>query len=307
MLGIQEIATFIPDNRIDNLAQADHFGAERGFVEKKIGVLELPRFSETDSVTSACVEAYAALRDKTGLDIDTVECVVVCTQNPDNGGLPHNAAMVHAALGISDDCACFDIGLGCSGYVYGLSIVKSFMQSNGMSKGLFFTCDPYSKILDPDDKSTSLLFGDAASATLISDTPQYIEVGSKFSTRGTGQSALQQVDGKLTMNGRAVFNFALVDVPKQIEATLTANRIDKNDIDLFVLHQGSRFMLENTIKRAAIPADKAPITLLDTGNTVSSSIPIVLEKHLSEMPNLVLMSGFGVGLSWSTTIYRRHT
>ncbi|MDF0748953.1 ketoacyl-ACP synthase III [Marinobacter sp. 71-i] len=303
MLGIQSIASYLPKGRVDNLEQADRFETDREFVEQKIGVSSLPRFEEQDSVVSASVAAFSNLCAKESIDLAEIECVVLCTQNPDKGGLPHNSALVHAELGLPEDCACFDIGLGCSGYVYGLSVIQSFMAANGMKKGLLFTCDPYSRILDPEDKNTCLLFGDAASVTLISETPRYTLASAKFSTKGAGSEALQKNGSQLEMNGRAVFNFALQDVPKQIRRVLENAELKAEDIDLFLLHQGSRFMLENTIKRAGIPLEKAPIRLSETGNTVSSSIPLLLEKELGKSPGTILMSGFGVGLSWATAIY----
>lgn len=304
MLGIQNVASYIPKERIDNLEQADRFGTDREFVEQKIGVSSLPRFTESDSVVSACSEAFRNLCEKEAIQVSEIDCVILCTQNPDDGGLPHNSALIHAALDLPEECACFDIGLGCSGYVYGLSVIQSFMAANGMTKGLLFTCDPYSRILNQDDKNTCLLFGDAASVTLIGDTPRYTLEKAKFATKGSGGEALRKVDGQLEMNGRAVFNFALQDVPKQIKKLLEEASLKADDIDLFLLHQGSRFMLENTIKRAGISAIRAPIELSETGNTVSSSIPLLLEKQLASNPNRILMSGFGVGLSWASALYK---
>lgn len=303
MIGIQSVASYLPKGRVDNLAQADRFETDREFVEQKIGVVTLPRFEEQDTVVSASVEAFRRLCERESIEVSEIDCVVLCTQNPDKGGLPHNSALIHAELGLPEDCACFDIGLGCSGYVYGLSIIQSFMVANGMRKGLLFTCDPYSRILDPDDKNTCLLFGDAASVTFISDTPRYTLFRAKFSTKGAGSIALQKNGSLLEMTGRAVFNFALQDVPKQIKRVLESAELEAEDVDLYLLHQGSRFMLENTIKRASIPAEKAPIRLSETGNTVSSSIPLLLEKELDNSPGIILMSGFGVGLSWATAIY----
>lgn len=303
MLGIQAVSSYLPNGRIDNIQQAARFSTDREFVEHKIGVTTLPRFDEQDSVVSASVAAFENLLQKIHIEKSTIECVVLCTQNPDNGGLPHNSALIHASLNLPEECACFDIGLGCSGYVYGLSVIQSFMAANGMKKGLLFTCDPYSRILDPDDKNTCLLFGDAATVTLISDTPRYRISKAQFSTRGAGSNALQKTDNGLEMNGRAVFNFALQDVPKQINRTLALAELTTDDIDLFLLHQGSRFMLENIIKRAGLPNEKTPIRLSETGNTVSSSIPLLLEATLEDTPRRILMSGFGVGLSWATAIY----
>lgn len=302
-LGIQSIASYLPKGRIDNREQADRFQTDREFVEQKIGVSTLPRFEAEDSVVSASVAAFKSLCGKERIDPAEIECVVLCTQNPDKGGLPHNSALVHAELGLPEDCACFDIGLGCSGYVYGLSVIQSFMAAHGMKKGLLFTCDPYSRILNPEDKNTSLLFGDAASVTLISDTPRYVLSNAKFSTKGRGSEALQKKGNLFEMNGRAVFNFALQDVPKQIKSVLESAELKMEDIDLFLLHQGSRFMLENAIKRAGLPAQKAPIKLSETGNTVSSSIPLLLEDELDSNLGTILISGFGVGLSWATAIY----
>lgn len=305
MLGIESVASYLPKGRINNLEQADHFQTDRAFVEHKIGVLTLPRFEEHDTVVNACVAAFKVLIEKKAIDLATIECVVLCTQNPDKGGLPHNSALIHAELGLKETCASFDIGLGCSGYVYGLSIIQAFMAAQGMKKGLLFTCDPYSRILNQEDKNTSLLFGDAASVTLISDTPSYVLSEAKFSTKGADSKALEKNNNILEMNGRAVFNFALKDVPKQINDVLNSANLKTENIDLFLLHQGSRFMLENVIKRAKIPLEKAPIRLAETGNTISSSIPLLLEKELDNAPKMILMSGFGVGLSWATAIYKK--
>lgn len=305
MLGIQFVASYLPTIHINNLDQADRLGVDRDFVEKKIGVSNLLRFEKEETVVNSCVKAFEKLDQKENVNLEEIECIVLCTQNPDMGGLPHNSAIIHSELRLSEDCACFDISLGCSGYVYALSVIQSFMSANGMKKGLLFTCDPYSRILDPNDKNTSLLFGDAASVTFISDTPNYILSGAKFSTKGAGSTALCKKNGVLEMNGRAVFNFALHEVPLQIQSLLKKQEIEINDIDLFLLHQGSRFMIENIIKRAVLPREKTPIALSETGNTVSSSIPLLLEVEINKKPGAILMSGFGVGLSWATAIYQK--
>lgn len=304
-LGIQDVAVYIPPAHIDNLAQGDRHDTDSDFILEKIGARVLPRLGTEETVTMACQQAFARLLEKTAFDPCEIECIVVCTQNPDRGGIPHTSALVHAVVNAPEASACFDVGLGCSGYVYCLQLITSFMQMQGMRKGLLFTCDPYSKILDAEDKNTSLLFGDAATVTLISDEPKLVSINAKFATRGGAAEALVKKDnGKLFMNGRAVFNFALTDVPKQVSEVIECSGLTKEQIDLFLLHQGSKFMLENTIKRIGGIAERAPVDLELTGNTVSSSIPILLEQYLGkENINTVLMSGFGVGLSWATAIY----
>src|SRR5699024_4682008 len=113
--------------RIDNLKQADQFDTDREFVEQKIGVSTLPRFEQHDSVVSSSIDAFRKLCEKESIDTAEIDCVVLCTQSRDSGGLPHSSALIHGELGLPEDCACFDIGLGCSGYVYSLSVIQSFM------------------------------------------------------------------------------------------------------------------------------------------------------------------------------------
>lgn len=306
-IGIQEVASYIPQSSLDNLEQGKRFDVDETFILEKIGCRRLPRLAEEESVTSACAKAYERLRQKLPLDSQEIDCIVVCTQSPDRGGIPHTSALVQAAIGAAENCACFDIGLGCSGYVYSLQVIASFMQMHGMRKGLLFTCDPYSRILDADDKNTSLLFGDAATVTLLSDTPKFTSEFVRFSTRGKAADALTKQDGRMTMNGRAVFNFALTDVVKQVSELIEASGVAKESIDLFLLHQGSRFMIENVIKKIGGIQDRSPVSLGETGNTVSSSLPILLEKVIDDSSvNRLLMSGFGVGLSWATAIYSRN-
>jgi 3-oxoacyl-[acyl-carrier-protein] synthase-3 len=305
-LGIQAVAVYLPPTKIDNLAQGRQHDTDSNFILDKIGARELPRLADGETVTMACKQAFTNLLEKTVVDCSEVECIVVCTQNPDRGGIPHTSALVHAAINAPEASACFDVGLGCSGYVYCLQLVTAFMQMHGMRKGLLFTCDPYSKIIDANDKNTCLLFGDAATVTLISDTPKLVSKSVKFATRGSAAEALTNKEDKLFMNGRAVFNFALTDVPKQVAEVIEGSGLRKEQIDLFLLHQGSKFMLENVIKRIGEIAERAPVDLEFTGNTVSSSIPILLEKHLEQVGvNTVLMSGFGVGLSWASAIYTK--
>jgi len=123
------------------------------------------------------------LRRKFPIQENNIDALIVVTQNPDVN-LPHTSAIVHGKLSLPAKCACFDVSLGCSGYVYGLSIISSFLRENSLRTGLLFTSDPYSKIIDRNDKNTALLFGDAASVTLIGDDPIYTMGSFTFGTIG---------------------------------------------------------------------------------------------------------------------------
>ncbi|MDF1815518.1 MAG: ketoacyl-ACP synthase III [Verrucomicrobiales bacterium] len=303
---ISSIASFLPEKRRVTELEAVKFECEPGFLENKIGTTSLSVKDDTEDTSDLCVKAAEALASS-GEYLNDVGVIVVCTQSPDGHGIPHTSAIVHSKLGLKKSCACFDISLGCSGYVYGLSVVSSFMEANSIRRGLFFTCDPYSKIIDPEDKATALLFGDAATVTLLTmEGPGYSIVESVFATNGSGGSAINNRSGKLQMDGREVFNFALTAVPTQINELLDKANVGIADVDSFVFHQGSRFMVEKIRQRMRIDDSKAPVFLSGFGNTVSSAVPITLEKVLSESsPKRIVICGFGVGLSYASSMLER--
>lgn len=309
-VGIRAIGSYLPEGRVDNLARIDTFGKDAAFVEEKLGFKKLARKSADEETSDLCVKACEDLLKQVELPLEKVDCLIVCTQNPDAAGLPHTSAVVHAKLGLGTSVAAFDISLGCSGYVYGLSVICSFMEMNGLSNGLLFTADPYSKVLDPADHNTELLFGDGATVTWLSrDKPCYRLGRSLFSTNGTGQNAIHvdSEDRKVHMKGRSVFTFTMKVVPQQIKACLAANACTVDDVDRFLLHQGSKFIVDNMTASLGLPMEKTPFMAMEYGNTVSSSIPMMLKSVIKERPEKVLISGFGVGLSWATSIlFRNH-
>ena len=310
MIGIRSVASHVPAGVLSNYDRRAEFELTDDFIVGKLGVEQVSRKAADEETSTLCVRAFAALQRKAAVEPAGIDCLVVCTQNPDGHGIPHTSAVVHGAIGASDRCAAFDVSLGCSGYVYALSIIKSFMEANGLQRGLLFTADPYSKILDPADKNTILLFGDAATVTLLESVDGggsfWVPTRFLFSTRGQEGKALNNDSGRLAMNGRAVFNFSATVVPKQITELLAASGIGADAVDLFLLHQGSRYIVDTLAKRLGLPAQKVPGNLAKQGNTVSSSIPLLFEGFLDNPAiNRVLMSGFGVGLSWASCLVER--
>lgn len=309
MIGISGIASFIPDTKIDNLEQGEVFGESPEFIINKIGAKELP-VSNTEVETSdlGC-QAITRLVDSGGLDLESVDALVVVTQNPDDSGLPHTSAIIHKKLGLSKSVAAFDVSLGCSGYVYGLSILRGLMDQAGLSNGILVTADPYSRIVDRKDKNTSLLFGDAATATWLSRHPLWVFGVPLLETDGDRGGALMvREDGFLSMHGRNVFNFAASEIPSHIDKLLARENLSIDSVDLFCLHQGSRAIIEAIARKFPSAKDRFIIDLDHTGNTVSSSIPLLLENYVVNSKQLkrVLISGFGVGLSWATNILERY-
>ena len=301
MIGIRDIASYVPPGRVSNLDRASAAGKDEGFIRDKIGFEALARRDPGMETSDLCVAAYRELERRPGFDPAQVDCIVVCTQNPDAHGLPNVSAIVHGKLGLSTGIASFDISLGCSGYVYGLAVATSFMQANGLRSGLLFTADPYSKILDPGDWDTELLFGDAATVTWLGPDPVYRCRAAMFGTDGSMRHsiAVPRQGAPLTMLGSNVFKFSMTMVPEQVERYLARERLSLDEIDLVLLHQGSRYIVDTVAGRLGV---KAPFEAGGTGNSISSTIPLMLERRLASPPPRVLLCGFGVGLSWSSMV-----
>ncbi len=304
MIGIKAIASYVPPNFIDNIEQAQAFGESEDFIKNKIGAMRLPRKEEHQESSDLAVLAVHALFEKCPeLEKSAIDAIVVVTQNPDGEGLPHTSAILQNKLGLSVTVAAFDVSLGCSGYVYGLFILKGFLEASGLSNGILVTADPYSKIVASDDRVTSLLFGDAATATWLGKSPLWCLDAVAYGTDGLGADYLKVDQHRLQMNGRQVFNFASLQVAPHIKQFLEHENLPPAAIDLFCLHQGSAAILDGIAKRFGNFAERFVKDMTNTGNTVSSSIPLLLEKRAfhGEL-NRILISGFGVGFSWATAI-----
>jgi len=305
LIGICKIASYIPELRIDNIARKELFGVSETFLEEKVRIVRVARKKAEEESSDLCCRAFEKLAQKGNFNVDDFEVAVVCTQNPDYN-LPHVSAILHDKIGLKGNCATFDISLGCSGYVYGLALIESFMRGMGLRRGLFFTADPYSKVLKENDKNTNLIFGDAATVTLVGEDPIFESMKFSFGTRGSGYKYLICNDGQLSMNGREVFNFAASVIPGDTKYVLAKNGLDIDDVDLFLFHQASKYIIDYLTKAIGIPKEKVPYVIAGYGNTVSSSIPLMLENILGDkMLETVLISGFGVGLSWASGILKR--
>jgi len=315
--GISAIASYLPEAILDNKTLEAEFDFKSDFLAGKLGIERRHIAGEDEAVSDMATKAASALFDAVPFKKEEIGILVLCTQNPDYR-LPTTACLVQDRLGLRNDLAAFDINQGCSGYVYGLSTIRSMMLAEDIPHGLLITAEAYSKFIDADARDVRPLFGDGATATLIS-AGGLGQIGRcTFGSDGSGAEELIvrgggsrnpdmaiAGDGSLQMNGRAIFNFMMKRVPADVRACLERNGNDIDDIDLFIFHQASRYMVESLVKSMKLPPEKVVIDLAETGNTVSSTLPLAIE-NLGDLQALcgkrVLLSGFGVGLSWASTI-----
>ena len=307
MIRIRSIASYIPEGRIDNIAQAQSFDRDAEFVQTKLGTTTLSVKDDKQETSDLCVRAVQNLLAKNPeLKLEDVQALVVVTQNGDAEGLPHTSAIAQHKLGLPTHAACFEVALGCSGYVYGLYVLKGFMQAAGLKNAILVTADPYSKIMDRTDRMTTLLFGDAATATWMGDDPIWELGPARFGGDGGGAEYLVVKDGHFHMNGRQVFNFASLKIIPHMQEVLDELSMSMDDVDAICLHQGSGAIVDAIAKRLGDNGSKVIKDMFGAGNTVSSSIPMLLEHYAfnDEWRN-ALLSGFGVGLSWGSALLVR--
>lgn len=305
-IGICGIGSYIPAGRAHNAERLEEFEIEAAFLEEKLGVMERAIKAPAETALDLCLKAVADLQSKGGPPLETIDAMVVVTQNP-GVPIPHLSARLHGALEMQPECACFDISLGCSGYVYGLATVLGFMATHGLQNALLLTADPYSPIIEASDKNTALLFGDAATCTWLGPEPLFTTGRFTFGTQGRDFDELTcPSGGRLYMNGRAVFNFAAKNVPGDIQKLLALNGISLGEVDRFIFHQGSKYIVDTLTRLLKLDPARVSFEILHYGNTVSSSIPLILAKELSRPQNgRVVISGFGAGLSWASALLTR--
>ncbi len=302
---LQSIGVYLPSRRDCNLELAERLGFQRDFLEQKLGVMWRSVKEAGETTSDLAVRAFEDLRARANLPLDQIQALVVVTQHPDFK-VPHTAALVHNRLGLTKHCMTFDISQGCAGYTHGVTIITGLMNAARLDHAVLITSDPYSDKVRLTDKDTALLFGDAATATYFTRRgPGYCLVDSNFGTLPDSFRCLLFRE-TLEMDGGDVFKYAVREAPPSLEALLARNQLAAGDIDLFLLHQGSKYLVEYVAKKMRVPAEKAPYEAADYGNTVSSSIPLMLQKHVVECRlERIVLSGFGVGFTWGNNLLSR--
>lgn len=330
---IEDIAVHFPERVLTNHVLAEIYpdwSAQK--ILEKTGISERRIAGENETAGDLAFHAALNLFERGSIAASDVDFIILCTQAPDYV-LPTTACILQDRLGISRSAGALDINLGCSGFVYGLSLAKGLIETGAARCVLLLTADTYSKYIHPLDKSVRTLFGDAAAATaVIAKEADQESIGPfVFGTDGGGaknliveaglyrtpksdhtskelrdESGNVRTPENLYMNGAEVMAFSLKEVPKAANALLDKACKSKDSIDFFVLHQANKFMLDALRKKLNVAEHKLPILMADCGNTVSSTIPIALfklrDKGTVMRGHQVMLIGFGVGYSWAACL-----
>ncbi len=326
---IKGLSYYLPEKIITNadiVSQFPEWTVDK--IISKIGILKRHVASENETASDLAVKASEKLIAEYNIDKSTIDYVIFVTQSPDYI-LPTTACIIQDRLGLSTSIGAIDINQGCSGFIVGLSIAKGLIYAGIAKNILLLTAETYSKYIHPKDKGNMTIFGDAAAATWVT-TEGFAEIKNfSFGTDGRGAENLIVKTGAqrfnkpkndltfdekgnpkssdyLFMDGSAILNYTLDYIPPLLDDTLIKNNLEKKDVDLFVFHQANKFIMELLRKKLRIEDAKFYRSFENTGNTVSSTIPIALKDALIEnainTQSKVLIAAQGLGYSWGGAV-----
>lgn len=330
-VGIAAMAACVPSRVIDNYKYTEHFPEEdvRKVVDK-IGIYERRFVDDNACASDLCFAAAEKLIADNKIDRSEIELLVFISQTPDYR-MPATSILLQDRLGLQKSTIAFDVSLGCSGFLYGLSIVYSFMERSGLKKALLLDGETRSKVYSPKDRTAAFIFGDAGVAALIERGDKYGD--SHFSLNSDGSrgdlimipgggyrnmSSAETLKEKVVdeygnirtdehgyMKGSDVFNFVILDIPKDIKRLCAHTNKQIGSLDYYIFHQANNFINSYIAKKMKLDTSKIPSTIHKFGNTSSVSVPLTIVSELKDKMNghkEVMMSAFGVGMTWATAI-----
>ena len=330
-IGITGLSAAVPKTVIRNYAYTQHFPTEQvREVVDKIGIKERRFVDDNTCSSDLCFAAAEKLIQEMGIDKKEIDLLVFVTQTPDYR-MPATSIILQDRLGLSTNTIAFDINLGCSGFIYGLSVVYGFMQQKGIRKALLLDGETRSKVYSPKDRHTAFLFGDGGVAAIIERNkhfgPSYFSMNSDGSRESLikinaggyrNPSSVESLKDRVVdefgnirneeqgyMNGGDVFNFIIREIPKDFRRIFDFSGIDRGKIDFYVFHQANDFMNSYLVRKLKLDPAKAPSTLALFGNISSVSLPLTIVSELQnelQTRKLLFLCAFGVGISWASAI-----
>lgn len=305
---------YIPEQVLSNDDLSKMVDTSDEWISSRTGIRR--RHISTEGTSSmAAVAAERACMDA-GIDPEEIDLIILATSSADNY-FPNGASEIQKAIGASR-AAAFDLSAACTGFVYAFNTMHAFLQAGIYQTGLVVGAESMSRLLDWNDRSTCVLFGDGAGAVVVKRSEIGV-VSLEMSADGTKCNALtcesrfmenpfqeEATDAYIKMDGQEVFKFALKRVPESVKEVLKQGNLEPQDVKYYILHQANQRIIQSVAKRLGEPIDKFPMNLMEYGNTSAASIPIMLDELNKEgkfaKGDYLVMSGFGAGLTWGSTL-----
>ena len=337
-IGVSHLYGCVPKNKIQNRNYTKHFSPEiANAIVDKTGIEERRFVTEGICASDLSLEAAKKLVEDHTIDKEEIKFLIFVSQTPDHR-MPATAILLQEKLGLGKDCMAFDLSLGCSGFVYGLSVMFGLINSSKNGKGLLLVGETRSRVYSPQDRKTAFLFGDAGVACLIEKDKKYgtshfdlfsdgssgdlikMDAGGYRmpSSNDTLRIKIRDDEGNARsdehgyMDGSEVFNFVLQHIPKSVRAICKRTNHELSNLNPVVFHQANLFMNKHLLNKLKIEDSKVLSNVSLFGNTSSVSIPLAIVTEYKKLNKLneqmALLCGFGVGMSWANAILKlEHT
>lgn len=317
-IEITAISSCVPKDKLETTQIAYFSPEEAAKFTKGTGIIARRIAPKEVCASDLAFSAAMDLLEKTDTQASEIDVLVLITQTPDYT-IPNTASLLQERLKLKKSTLVFDINLGCSGFVYGLGIVGSILKALNLKKGLLITADTLSKAANPNDRSVWPLFGDAASATLLTHSNSDCRLSFEFYTDGSRAGAIISPNSAhrlsssmeepfLKLDPIGIFNFTIKEVPESINRILDCSQLKVDQVNYFVLHQANKVINDTICKKIAAKKEQFLNSIESFGNTSSSSIPLTLCQNLNSIAQnqKIIISGFGVGLSWATALIEKN-
>lgn len=331
-VGISGITTCVPRNIEENTSLQFFKDGEAEKVILSTGIERRRIVSPGVTSGDLCCKAAEDLINGLGWNKEEIDCIIFVSQTQDYI-LPATSCVIQGKLGLPNSCCCFDISYGCSGWVYGLSVISAMLSAGVMKKGLLLVGDTTSTFKSAKDKTARPLFGDAGTATAVVFDPHAEDMKFALYANGNKYDAIIVPDGGCrkpfsasslveteyeegvvrtplhsAMNGVDVFSFGITKGPEVTKDVMDFAGKTVDEVDYFIFHQANKFMNEKIRRKLKISEDKVPYSMKDFGNVSCATIPLTIDnrfKHASELKNkTIVATAFGVGLSWGSAIIK---
>ena len=306
MTGIRILATgkAVPKREVTNDDMAKIVDTSDEWIKQRTGMSVRHHVSDGENHTMLAEQAARAAIEKSGIDKEDVGVVIVCTVSADYYS-PSAACLIQGRLGLKKDIIAFDLGAGCSGFVFGLETIRALMMARNAKYGLIIGAEVLSKKMDMTDRGTCVLFGDGAAAAVV-------ELSDKLYTSVIGVDGDEEMiniktpNGYIHMDGQGTYKFAVATVPKVIEQVVKAAGLTYDDIDHYVMHQANLRIIESIAKKVKQPMDKFIVNIEKYGNTSAASVGLALDEAFEEgrikPGDKVLICAFGAGRTWGAVV-----
>lgn len=330
-VGITALSACVPKNIINNYEYTQYFSPQEvKEVVDKIGVYER-RFADSSTTSSdLCFTATEKLIADNNINKEEIDLLIFISQTPDYR-MPATSVILQHRLGLPSSTIAFDINLGCSGFIYGISVAYSMMSNTGLRKALILNGETRSKVYSAKDRRTAFIFGDAGVAALVEKNKEFDETIISLNSDGSREDLIKinaggyrnpsspetlkekvvdeygniRTEEQGYMNGGDVFTFVNREVPRDILNTLKFANRDKDSFDYIVFHQANSFINSHVAKKLKLNTSRIPSSIEKFGNTSSVSVPLTIVSELKDKMvgrKSLLLSAFGVGMTWATAI-----